>query len=273
MPNANSPSGIYKITNTVNGKCYIGSAVNFHSRKSGHRRSLIKGTHHSAYLQSAWNKYGEQAFVFELVELVHEKDGLIAAEQRWMDADLPAYNICRAAGSPLGVKHTQETRSKISASNKGRVKSAEAKANMKAACVGRRLPPRSEAGKISFSQKMTGRKRSLEAIQKTADAKRGEKWSDESRAKLSAARKGEKRGPFSDEHKANLSKALTGRQPSEEARANMSASAKLRPAPVLSAEAHARGSEKRRGAKRTEEQKANMRAGIQRRREAEWAIA
>lgn len=266
-------SGIYKITNTVNRKCYIGSAVNFPSRRSEHRRSLIKGSHHSFYLQKSWDKYGEDAFVFELVELVPDRADLIAAEQRWMDAHLPAYNICKVAGSPLGVKHTQETRDKISAASKGRVMSAEARANLKAACVGRRLAPRSEAGKISFSQKMTGRKRSAEAIQKTADAKRGWKWSEESRLRLSASRTGMTYPPRSDEHKAKLSKALTGKKPSDETRAKQSAAAKLRGAPTLTAEQIAKSAEKRRGVKRTEEQKANMRAGHSRRREAMEALA
>lgn len=44
-------SGIYKITNVVNNKIYIGSACNIMQRFSNHKSSLRKGKHHSIYLQ------------------------------------------------------------------------------------------------------------------------------------------------------------------------------------------------------------------------------
>ena len=59
--------GIYKITNTVNGKIYIGSAVDLSRRKRDHFWSLRKGTHCNAYLQKSFNKYGENNFSFEVL--------------------------------------------------------------------------------------------------------------------------------------------------------------------------------------------------------------
>ena len=100
-------SGIYTITNTLNGKQYIGSAVNFEGRWRLHRRLLRKTTHHSAHLQSAWNVYGEAAFVFAVVEEVPDLTQLIAREQHYLDQRFAArasheYNMSPTAGSTRG---------------------------------------------------------------------------------------------------------------------------------------------------------------------------
>lgn len=76
---------IYKIINAVNGKFYVGSTTNTAERFRVHRRRLRKGTHHTKHLQAAWNKYGEDAFVFHVVETVPENQSLELAEQRWLD--------------------------------------------------------------------------------------------------------------------------------------------------------------------------------------------
>ena len=39
-------SGIYKITNTANGKIYIGQSVDVQRRINDHQRTLAKGTHY-----------------------------------------------------------------------------------------------------------------------------------------------------------------------------------------------------------------------------------
>jgi len=54
-------SGIYQIKNTVNGKRYIGSAVNIKMRFQEHKKSLKKGTN-SKRLQHSWNKHGADSF-------------------------------------------------------------------------------------------------------------------------------------------------------------------------------------------------------------------
>ena len=60
---------IYKIINVVNGKLYIGSTMHkFSKRKSEHLTALRKGYHFNSHLQSAWNKYGEENFIFEILE-------------------------------------------------------------------------------------------------------------------------------------------------------------------------------------------------------------
>ena len=50
--------GIYKITNLIDGKVYIGQTVNYNKRKKRHLSSLENGNHHNEHLQRAFDKYG-----------------------------------------------------------------------------------------------------------------------------------------------------------------------------------------------------------------------
>lgn len=59
---------IYKIQNVENGKIYIGSTISPRKRWNEHKGQLKKGKHHSSYLQNSWNKYGEECFVFEIID-------------------------------------------------------------------------------------------------------------------------------------------------------------------------------------------------------------
>ena len=77
-------SGIYKIINKVNSKLYVGSTKDFEQRKKRHFYDLNRNKHHSAKLQRAYNKYGEDSFEFQTIEEC-EFDALTDREQYWMD--------------------------------------------------------------------------------------------------------------------------------------------------------------------------------------------
>jgi group I intron endonuclease len=115
-------SGIYWIRNTLNGKRYVGSAVNVDKRLRDHRALLNKGAHHCRSLQYAWVKHSEAAFIFEPIEAVEPtKAALDSREQAHLDTAFAtglAYNICRKAGSCLGVKRSAATRGKMSLARK-----------------------------------------------------------------------------------------------------------------------------------------------------------
>jgi len=67
--------GCYKITNRINGKFYVGSSSDIHERWKGHINNLNHPNpkkHHNKYLQAAWNKYGEDAFDFEILAICPE---------------------------------------------------------------------------------------------------------------------------------------------------------------------------------------------------------
>ena len=164
---ANSMNGgIYKILNTVDGKQYIGSAVNFNRRKIVHWSRLRNGTHANSYLQSAWNKYGEDAFEFRVVGKC-PSERLIELEQEVMDHLKPEYNVYLTAGSSLGTKRSEETKRKMSVTRTGKKKSDEHKRKLSAALV--------------------GIKRSEETKRKIGDAQVGKKLSSETKRKIGAA--------------------------------------------------------------------------------------
>lgn len=77
--------GIYKIINTYNEKVYIGSSRDITGRWRQHLSDLKNNSHHATRLQNAFNKYGEDEFKFEVIEIVTDEDLLLREEQKWMD--------------------------------------------------------------------------------------------------------------------------------------------------------------------------------------------
>lgn len=104
--------GIYRIKNPINNKIYIGSTKNIEARWAKHRALLRHNKHQNAHLQNAWNKYGENAFIFEVIEECKIED-LINREQFFIDNLNPEYNQTAIAGK---VEMTAERRDKLSKS-------------------------------------------------------------------------------------------------------------------------------------------------------------
>ena len=69
-------SGIYIITNLVNGKRYIGSTNDLYERSYAHIYHLTEQNHSNKHLQNAWNKYGSDKFVIGVLEYVEEEKRL-----------------------------------------------------------------------------------------------------------------------------------------------------------------------------------------------------
>jgi group I intron endonuclease len=83
--------GIYKIMNKINGDSYYGSSINIEKRWRRHINDLKNGKHHNIKLQRAWVKYGEDNFIFEIIEEC-DKEGILIVEQKYLDLN-PKYNI------------------------------------------------------------------------------------------------------------------------------------------------------------------------------------
>ena len=113
-------SGIYQIVNTINRKKYIGSSINIRDRWHRHKKLLRKNKHDNIHLQRAWNKYGEDKFVFEVVEEVKDNSRLCEREQYWIDTTMDKYNLDPLAYSSRGRIVSEETREKLSQSLRGK---------------------------------------------------------------------------------------------------------------------------------------------------------
>jgi hypothetical protein len=66
--NAKISSGIYRIINTENGRPYIGQSSQYPLRWLNHKSCLRQKNHRNAQLQEDYNTYGEEAFIFEVIE-------------------------------------------------------------------------------------------------------------------------------------------------------------------------------------------------------------
>jgi group I intron endonuclease len=213
-------SGIYKITCTANKKIYIGSALNLRARKSNHFSALRRNKHGNPYLQRAWNKYGEQCFTFEVLELVLEINRS-AREQYWFNRLKPfghkGFNVSRDAATPA---HTDEVRKKIGDAFRGRKLTPEHREKMRQASHhqsnwrGKKHTPESIE---KTRQALIGRKHSPERIEKQRQSMIGRKHSPETREKLRQANLGKTGSRHTPESLEKLRQANLGRKMPPEA--------------------------------------------------------
>lgn len=111
-------SGIYVIRNTLNDKVYIGKSVDYEKRIYEHKRRLINNNHDNIYLQRSWNKYGEDAFNFSLIEECEEEylnDREILYIKMFESNTInKGYNLTAGGDGATGYRHTEETKKKLS---------------------------------------------------------------------------------------------------------------------------------------------------------------
>lgn len=102
--------GIYGIRNIRNGKIYIGQTADIKNRWMSHKSELRAGRHHNKHLQSAWDKYGEDAFLFFKIEEC-PVEYLDSYETFWImyyNSMENGYNLDLGGKGIRGYKHTAE---------------------------------------------------------------------------------------------------------------------------------------------------------------------
>lgn len=229
-------SGIYKITNIVNWKVYIGSSKNIKKRWNIHRNSLRWQKHRNIYLQRAWNKYGEKNFKFEIIlkcleEELDKKEIKLIQKYKSLNKKF-GYNIEEGGRRPimseetrnkisramkgnknhLGYSHSEETKKRIARTKMGTIFSKEWKRKISEANSGEKNP-------------FYGKHHSRETIEKIYEANYGRKHSKESKLKMSRSHVGKK---FSEEHRRKLSESHKGHYHTKETIRKMSKAKKGR---------------------------------------------
>ncbi len=66
--------GIFCITNTVNGKIFIGSSLDLVAIWHAQRFQLNAGMHPNEKLQQDWNQFGSENFMYEIIEEIIQSD-------------------------------------------------------------------------------------------------------------------------------------------------------------------------------------------------------
>ena len=101
---------IYKITNKINDKIYIGQTIrSLEERVKEHKRKK------NCSLYKAFNKYGIENFDFEIIEKCNSIEEMNEKEIYWIkyyDCLMPkGYNLCEGGGQTNGcIKDTHITR-------------------------------------------------------------------------------------------------------------------------------------------------------------------
>ena len=144
---------IYLITNTLNGKNYVGKTKQkLEKRITQHKYDSRKGR---PGLGAAIRKYGWENFSVEVletcpVEMLNEREMFWIRE---LNSKAPnGYNLTDGGDGNSGFSYSPEARAKISAAHKGKPHSEEHKAKIAAAKKGKKRKPFSEEHKRKISE-------------------------------------------------------------------------------------------------------------------------
>jgi group I intron endonuclease len=199
------PSGncmiIYKTTNLINGKFYVGQDSNNNPEYYG------SGT----AFKLALKKYGKENFLKEALEVCFTQNQLNEREKYWIKETKAielGYNLAEGG---FGVSNmSDEIKQKISKSKKGKKLSEETRKKMSKSFKGRK---HTEETKQKLSEINKGRKLTPEQLKKMSESHKGKKLSEETKRKIGDKTRGRK---LSEEHIKRLKEFHTGKKLSEE---------------------------------------------------------
>lgn len=145
-------SGIYTITNTVDGKMYVGCSVNIRARINKHKTELQCKTHENLHLLRAVEKYGIDKFLFEVLEECEEQ--FLYSQEHWwatiLNVHTEGYNIRGTSPDNKNIRPSLETIKKRSLKLKGMKRSEETKEKQRQSALSRGQKPSEEARRKSI---------------------------------------------------------------------------------------------------------------------------
>ena len=144
-------SGVYIISNDIDHRIYVGSAINFKHRYRTHKSNLLKGEKCNVKLLNFINKYGIEHLTFTATESC-SKEYILKLEQEYLDGLQPfnenGFNINKLAESPLGYKHTDAAKTKM----KSRAKRIVSQEERELLSEMKKGIPRSEETKLKLKE-------------------------------------------------------------------------------------------------------------------------
>lgn len=190
---------IYKATNILNGKYYIGKTKNsLESRIKSHK---IASTKKDWLFYRAINKYGFENFIWEVIMECDDVNELNEFEKRFISENHNGYNVAKGGdGGDTISNHPniEIIRENVSKFHKGKNLTEDHKQKISDA----------HKGKTKHWAKDTAKKMSEGNKGKPSKLK-GSKLSEEHKEKISKGNKGKSK-IFTEEHKKALSKAKEG---------------------------------------------------------------
>lgn len=121
--------GVYKITNSINGKVYIGQSINIEERWRDHRADYLRS---DVILYRAMRKYGLENFSFEVleecsIEELDEKEIFYINEYNSYicSPNSQGYNMTLGGGGARGFTHKEDSKERISSTLKELYKDKE----------------------------------------------------------------------------------------------------------------------------------------------------
>jgi len=200
---------IYKITNLINGKIYVGQDA--FDKRSYYGSGIC--------IKRAIQKYGIENFKKEILEHCKTKKQLNKKEIYWikkLNSKAPnGYNIVNGGTggdilSQLSKKQQKETKQKISKAHKNSEVAAKHRLELSEAKRGTRLTKGTKQ-KMSKAAKGNQRRKGIlhteTTKQKISESLIGRIVSEITKQKMSKAHTNKKRKPFTERHKQNMSKA------------------------------------------------------------------
>ena len=173
---------IYKATNKVNGKMYIGqTAQSLNKRISKHINDALNNRYNS-YFHRAIRKYGKENFKWEIITECNSQEELNKAEVEMIEkynTFESGYNLTKGGEGQFGFKHSKETKEKMSKRHKGK-----------------RF---SEKHRMRLSESHRGEKHN----------NYGKHFSEETKKRMSEAQKGEKNSMYGKHHSERTKEAMS----------------------------------------------------------------
>lgn len=194
---------VYRITNTVNGKVYIGQTIQrLTQRINEHLCSLASNTHGNKHFQNAYNKYGKDSFKIEQIDSASSIEELNTKEVYWIkfyDSVDRGKGYNKTSGGE-GFTVSNETRNTQSLLRKGK------NVGKDNPMFGKKRPEVGERNKLL----KTGTKHSEASKQLMSSKLKGRAISSTHRERISQALIGRE---FSEKHRDSMSKAQIGKTP------------------------------------------------------------